>query len=191
MDETKLELSVVALSASESSPGNYALVLEETQSRRRIPMIIGAFEAQSVAVYMEQMRPARPLSHDVYKQTLDQLGVNVVEALIYQLDEGIFYTRLLLRQGAKEFLVEARASDAIAIALRAGAPVYAYAHVVELAGFLSEVFLVGGKHRSISRYSVEDLEELLARLLEKEDYESAERIRQMIHRRQVSESGEG
>lgn len=188
MEQAKRELAVVALSSSESSPGNFSLILEDVETRRRIPVIIGQAEAQSIAVHMERMQPVRPLTHDLYRATLDALGVKLVEVLIHSVNAGVFHARLLLEKPDKSrFLLDARSSDAIAIALRMSAPIFAYADVVEEAGLLTEVFFGKNRKGSFAEYSLAELEELLQRLLDKEDYESAVRIRDLIDRRKEKE----
>ena len=184
MYDTKKELAVVALSTSESNPGNYALILEETETRRRIPMIIGAAEAQAIAITMEQMKPARPLTHDLFKNTLAALEVELVEVLIHSLVDQIFHASLLLKKNdGTQLTIDSRASDAIAMAVRFNAPIYTFQFVVEEAGILADVFFANNKKGSLAEYSLPELEELLERVLAKEDYESAARIRDLIERR--------
>jgi hypothetical protein len=189
MKTERIELAVAGLSASESSPGNYALILEDIQSRRRFPVIIGAAEAQSIAVCVEQMRPPRPLAHDLYVQSMEALGVKIQEMVIRSVSDGIFYALLILRTAdGRRIEADARTSDAIAIALRCGAPMYTYPEVAEEAGFLAEVFSGRQKKGSISAYTIEEMEEILQKLLDKEDYESAARVRAMIGRRQAGDA---
>jgi bifunctional DNase/RNase len=184
MGQLKKELSVVALSASESHPGNYALILEDTITRRRIPMIIGLFEAQAIAIAMERMQPARPMTHDLLKNSMVALGAKLQEVLIHSLQDGVFHASLLVQTIDKEILsIDARSSDAIALAVRFGAPIFAYEEVIEEAGLLSEIFLPNLKKGSLAEYNIAELEALLERVLEKEDFESAARIRDLIERR--------
>lgn len=186
MSNSKRELAVVALSAAESSPGHFALILEDVETRRRIPVVIGQAEAQSIAVCMERMQPARPLTHDLYKTTLEALGGTLKEVLIHSVQGGVFHAKLFIEKPDKTLLeLDARTSDAIAIALRMRAPIFAYENVVEEAGLMAEVFF-GKNRKSLSEYTLAELEELLRRILEKEDYESAVRIRDFIERRKNS-----
>ncbi len=151
MKQLRLEMVVVGLSVSESSPGNYALILEDVATQRRTPVIIGAFEAQSIAIFMEQMRPARPLSHDLYAQTMDALGAKLREVEIYDMTEGVFMTRLVLVTASGETIkMEARLSDAISISLRMNAPIYALPEVMEDAAFWSKIFLPNNRKGSLS-----------------------------------------
>lgn len=180
----KKELAVVALSNSESQPGHYALILEETETQRRIPVIIGAFEAQSIAIAMERINPLRPLTYDLMQNIILQLGATMKEMLIYKLTDGIFHALISLEKEDKtQVSMESRTSDAIALAVRFQAPIFAYENVIEEAGILSDVFLAKYKKGSLAEYTITELEELLEKVLAKEDYESAVRIRDLIEKR--------
>lgn len=188
MNEKK-ELAIVALSSSESQPDNYVLILEDLEQQRRIPIIIGAPEAQSIAIAMEQMQPARPLTHDLLKNVIGALDGLLTEVVIYQLLEGVFYARLVLQKhdGSVQE-ADARASDAIALAVRCGVPVYSFENVIRNAGIHPESLAgrqIGG---SFAKYSLAELEDLLAKVIAKEDYESASKIRDYIEKRK-SENG--
>lgn len=184
----KKELAIVALSASVSQPGNYALILEDLDQQRRIPIIIGMPEAQAIAIAMEQMHPARPLTHDLLKHTMEALGGILKEVVIHQLSEGIFHARLVLEDREGQLLeVDARASDAIALAVRCQAPVYSFENVILEAGILADTVAgrqIGG---SLAQYSLIELQELLEKVIAKEDYESASKIRDYIERRKSAE----
>jgi hypothetical protein len=120
----KLQLQVVALSNSESSPGNFVVVLEDALSRKRLPLIIGAFEAQAIAISMERLKPPRPLTHDLFSNTLEALGVVVKYVHIHSVISAAFVSSIILsRPDGSELQVDARTSDALAIAVRSGAPV--------------------------------------------------------------------
>ncbi len=180
----KKELAIVALSASESQPGNYVLILEELEQQRRIPIIIGMPEAQSIAVAMEQMQPVRPLTHDLLKSTIDALGGILKEVLIHDLLDGVFHARLILQKHDKVMLeIDARTSDAIALAVRCGVPVYSYEHVILAAGVLADSLAGRQMGGSLAKYSLEELEDLLLKVIAKEDYESASKIRDYIDKR--------
>lgn len=184
MSRIKKELAVVALSDSGSQPNSYALILEDTDTNRHIPIIIGVAEAQAIAVTMERMQPVRPLTHDLMKNTLDALGVKLKEVLIHSLIDGVFHAVLHLEKEDKTLLqIDARTSDAIALAVRFNAPITAYDNVIEEAGILSDSFW--GKHKkgAFANYTLEELEDLLKKVVEKEDYESAVRIRELIRRK--------
>ena len=183
MNEKK-ELAIVALSSSESQPGNYVLILEDLEQQRRIPIIIGMSEAQSIAIAMEQMHPARPLTHDLLKTVIDSLGGLLKEVIIYQLSDGVFHARLILQNHDGDLLeIDARTSDAIAIAVRCGVPVYSFENVILEAGILVETLAGHQMGGSLAKYSLAELEDLLEKVIEKEDYESASKIRDYIQRR--------
>ena len=188
MIPTKIELAVVALSGSESQPGNYTLVLSDFQQKHRIPIIIGAAEAQAIAMAMENLQPTRPLTHDLLVNTLQALGASLQEVLIEALQDGIFCALLTLRQtdGATVQLA-ARTSDAVALAVRVDAPIFIYEHVMEEAGIM-DIPLLGRQNKgSLADYTLAELEELLRRVVEKEDYESAVRIRVYLEKRRRSD----
>ncbi|PUZ30019.1 hypothetical protein GA0116948_1014 [Chitinophaga costaii] len=180
----KKELNIVALCASESSPGNYALILEEPLSKVRVPIIIGTFEAQSIAVYFERMKIQRPLTYDLFKNTIASLDATVQEVVIYDLADNVFHAWLvLLRSDGTEIKIDARASDAIAIGIRFDSPVSMYDFVLQEASVAESEKRLSLLKGSLAHYSSEALEDLLEDLLKKEDYESAARIRDMIERR--------
>ena len=180
----KRELAIVALSSSESQPGNYVLILEDMDLKRRIPIIIGMSEAQSIAVAMEQMQPSRPLTHDLLKTVMDTLGGVLKEVVIHHLTDGVFHSWLILQKpdGAVEE-IDARPSDAIALAVRCGVPVFSFENVILDAGIRAESLPGRQTGGSFATYSLAELEELLEKVLEKEDYESASKIRDYIQKR--------
>jgi len=182
--EEKIELCVVALSESESHPEHFALILEDLNQQRRIPIVIGVSEAQAIAIAMEKMQPLRPLTHDLMKNTLDALGVVLKEVLISHIEDGMFIAHLNLQQtDGTCIVVDARSSDAIALAIRCSAPIYSYDLIIEEAGLLSSSILGRQRKGSLAEYSLEELEELLRRVVEKEDYKSAARIQNYIAQR--------
>lgn len=181
---TKIELLVTALSNSISQPNNFTLVLEDTRQQRRIPVVIGAPEAQAIAIALEKMQPPRPLTHDLFKQTIEALGATLSEILIYDIREGLFKAQLILVPAGKDpIAMDARVSDAVALAVRFDAPIYIYEHLADEAGLLGETLLGEAKKGSLAAYTLAELEELLERVVAKEDYESAARIRNYIKRR--------
>ena len=182
----KIELNIIALASSESSKDNYALILEEQKGFRRLSIIIGAFEAQAIAIYLEKMQPNRPLTHDLFKNTLDAAGVRLTEIIITEINNGIFHARLIGKKQDDSLLeVDARSSDAIAIAIRFGCPIFTTEAIMQEAGIVldspSKAFT--NKRGSLSEYSLKELEQLLEQVLEKEDYESATKIRDAIKRK--------
>lgn len=182
----KKELAIVALSSSASQPNNYVLILEDLEQQRRIPIIIGMPEAQSIAIAMEQMQPARPLTHDLLKNTIDALGGILKEVVIHELLDEVFYAHLVIQKYDGTIVeLDARSSDAIALAVRCGVPVFSFETVIAAAGILANSIAgrqIGG---SLAQYSLAELEDLLEKVITKEDYESASRIRDYIERRKL------
>ncbi|MBU6342240.1 MAG: bifunctional nuclease family protein [Bacteroidetes bacterium] len=182
----KQELAIIALSNSESHQGKFALILECLETHRRIPMLIGEAEAISIAVAMEKMQPVRPLTHDLLWNTIVQLGALVSSVLIHKMVDGIFYAQIQLTDKTEQLIyLDARCSDAIALSVRCGAPIFMYRELIEEAGFLSELFFSSQRKGSLAEYSIPELEELLEKLIQKEDYESAARIRDYIDKRRT------
>ena len=151
---------------------------------RRIPIIIGMPEAQSIAIAMEQMQPARPMTHDLLKSVMVMLGGSLQEVIIHELIDGVFHAKLLLKNHEGALLeTDARASDAIALAVRCGVPVYSFEHIILNAGILATTLAGHQMGGSLAEYSLAELEDLLEKVIEKEDYESASKIRDYIFRR--------
>ena len=191
----------MGLSSSQSQSGSFALVLGEKDGNRRLPIIIGMFEAQSIAIQIEKINPNRPLTHDLFKSFAEQVGVTVQEVMISDLKEGVFYSKIVCNDGDKQFDLDARPSDAIAIGLRFNVPIYTVETVLSEAGIIlsdlededeetdetsettSEAKPAAEKKEKITETSVEDLNKLLAEALEKEDYERAAKIRDEIQKR--------
>ncbi len=185
----KVELNIIALANSESQKGNYSLILEEDKGFRRLPIIIGAFEAQAIAVALEKMQPNRPMTHDLFKTTLDDSGVKIKEVIISDLVGGTFHAKLIGKKADGSSLeVDARSSDAIAMAVRFGCPIYTTEEIMDVAGIVldspSKAFT--NKRGQLSEYSIEELERLLKQVLAKEDYESASKIRDAIAQKNKS-----
>lgn len=179
----KIELNIIALANSESSKGNYALILEELNGFRRLPIIIGSFEAQAIAISLEKMQPNRPLTHDLFKNTLDLSGISIHEVIISDLIEDVFHATLIGKKADGSPLeVDARSSDAIALAVRFGCSIFTTEAIMEEKGVVldspSQAFT--NKRGMFSEYSIEELEQMLAQVLAKEDYESASRIRDAL-----------
>lgn len=179
----KLELNIIALANSESSKGNYSLILEESKGFRRLPIVIGAFEAQAIAISLERMQPNRPLTHDLFKNTLELSGVVLTEIIISELKSGVFYAKLMGKKADGTPLeVDARSSDAIAMAVRFGCPIYTTENIMQQAGVVlespSKAFT--NKRGKLEDYSLDELEQLLRQVIAKEDYESASKIRNAI-----------
>ncbi|AQG78918.1 bifunctional nuclease family protein [Spirosoma montaniterrae] len=178
-----IDLSIIALSESISQPGNYALILEDKEGKRRIPLVIGPTEAQAIAVAMEKMQPLRPFTHDLITNIMRQTGVRLKEVLISRFENDIFYADIvLLRDNGEAISMDARPSDAIALAVRFDCPLRATPDVVEASGYFVDD-RTRDKKGSYAEYTLAELEELLTKIIKKEDYESAARIRDAIDRR--------
>jgi bifunctional DNase/RNase len=187
----KIPLDIVALSHSVTQSHNYAVVLGEKEGNRRLPVVIGGFEAQAIAVAMENMTPNRPLTHDLFRNTLDVFGVKIVEVVINNLVDGIFYAQLVCEKDGEHYEVDSRTSDAIAMAVRFECPIYTFETIMESAGIILEdegddSAIKKVETKSADAYenlSVKALTKLLDEVLENEDYERAAKIRDEINRR--------
>jgi bifunctional DNase/RNase len=192
----KIELEIVALSHSLAQTQNYAVVLGEQDGARRLPIVIGGFEAQAIAVAMEGMSPSRPMTHDLFKNAMDLFGVSVKEIVINNLVDGIFYANLICLKEGKEVEIDSRTSDALAIAVRFNCPIYTYEFILDQAGIVLEEEAerevqkakqrrqnVQPKEKTLADHSAEELEELLQDALDKEDYERAAQIRDELNKK--------
>lgn len=196
----KIKLEIVALSYSQTQSGAYALVLGEANGKRRLPIIIGGFEAQAIAIELEKMTPSRPLTHDLLKTFAENFNILVTEVVIYKIVEGIFYAKMLANNVQQNTEIDARTSDAIAIALRFGCPIYTYDSILSSYGILlnddtklessvseinePEVPVTLKSKNDFSQINTEELENQLQTALEEEDYERASRIRDELKSRQ-------
>lgn len=195
----KIELDIVALSHSVTHSHNYAVVLGEQDGVRRLPIVIGGFEAQAIAVAMERMTPSRPLTHDLFKNSMDTFNVVLKEIVINNLLDGIFYARLVCEKDGQVLEIDSRTSDALAMAVRFNCPIYTFEFILDAAGVIledsDEEDLEGSvgsnkkrkrtpkKPVELGQRSIEDLEKLLESVLEKEDYRKAAEIRDEINKR--------
>lgn len=194
----KIELDIVALSHSVTQSHNYAVVLGEVEGNRRLPVVIGGFEAQAIAVAMEQMAPNRPLTHDLFKNTLESFDVDLKEVVINNLLDGVFYAKLVCLKDGEEFEIDSRTSDAIAMAVRFDCPIYTFEFIMESAGVELEDLVEGEssskskpksskapKTSDYKKMSDDSLNKLLEDVLTKEDYEKAAKIRDELLRRKT------
>jgi hypothetical protein len=190
----KIELYIVTLTHSVTQSSNYAVVMGEVDGNRRLPIVIGGFEAQAIAVAMEGMVPSRPLTHDLLKNTLDTFEIEVTEILINNLVEGVFHARIVCMQHGREFEIDSRTSDAIAMAVRYSCPIYTYDFILDAAGVRIEDPQPGEseevkeekprrRRRGYAEYSLDDLTAMLDKVIGEEDYEKAAKIRDEINRR--------
>ncbi|MBC7760153.1 MAG: bifunctional nuclease family protein [Phormidesmis sp. FL-bin-119] len=196
----KIKLDIVGLSYSQTQSGAYALVLGEVNGRRRLPIIIGGFEAQAIAIEIEKMTPSRPLTHDLFKSLSEAYNINIQEVIIYNLVDGIFYAKLMCNDGKKVSEIDARTSDAIALAVRFDCPIYTYEFILATAGIVIEgnefVFLENIEAQpeektpaaalSYSSLNEDELKAKLKEALADEAYERAAKIRDELSKRRSS-----
>lgn len=181
----EIELKIHDMSTTLHPADAYALVLEEKEGGRKLPIIIGHLEAQAIKVMMVKYQPPRPLTHDLFKDLTGQLGVTMTKMLIYKAKGGVFYSYLYFDKDGEELKIDARTSDAVALALRYRCPMYATEDVI-ISEHLHD--LGEGKFSvPITSVSLQMLEEALALAVEKEDYEQASHLRDEIRRRKEEE----
>lgn len=198
MDMKKIELDIVALSHSVSQSHNYAVVLGEQNGSRRLPIVIGGFEAQAIAVAMEHMTPNRPLTHDLFKNAMETFKIELKEVIINNLLDGIFYAVLVCEKDGEIYEIDSRTSDALAMAVRFNCPIYTYEFILDAAGVVLEEPEQAAakktrtkrsrttkkeKPASLTSYSLEELNQLLEEVIANEDYEQAAKIRDEMKRR--------
>ena len=198
----KIGLDIIGLSYSQTQSGAYALVLGERNGDRRLPIIIGGFEAQAIAIELESMTPSRPLTHDLFKTFATTFDISVKEVIIYNLVEGIFFAKLICEQNGKEVEIDARTSDSIALAVRFNCPIFTYEFILSSAGIILEEGeedkldpedelddfeeaeeATPAEERRLSDYSVAELEKALQAALEAENYERASILRDELNKR--------
>lgn len=203
----KVRLEIVGLSYSQTQSGAYALVLGESAGSRRLPIIIGGFEAQAIAIELEKMTPTRPLTHDLFKAFSETFSIDVTEILIYNLVDGIFFAKLICTDGTREVEIDARTSDAIALAVRFNCPIYTYEFILKSAGIVLDDEINPTENKNLSEStesllkenvktsssdsdykskSTEELKNLLETALDEEQYELASKIRDEINNRKAS-----
>jgi bifunctional DNase/RNase len=190
----KVELEIIALSHSITQSNSYAVILGEVGGSRRLPIVIGGFEAQAIAVALENMQPARPLTHDLMKNFMTSFDVSLQEVYICDLQEGIFYAKLVCFTANDTIEIDSRTSDAIALAVRFGCPIYVNHSILEQAGLENEggekkintptsIVSESTNENDLASMSIEALHELLNEVLEQEDYIRAIDIRDEIAKR--------
>src|SRR5206468_3737253 len=191
----KIELEIVALSHSITQTHSYAVVLGEVNGLRRLPIVIVGFEAQAIAVALEKMHPSRPLTHDLMKNFMNAFNIDMQEIVICDLQEGIFYSKLVCSSEHDTIEIDSRTSDALALAVRFGCPIYTFEHILESAGILMEDTSAGKKQKTpadveeeseksdLKSMTLEELHKLLNDVLEHEDYIKAIAIRDEINNR--------
>lgn len=183
----KVKLNVLGITSSQIQAGAYALVLSEEGGAYRIPVIVGVAEAQSIAVKLENVRPPRPLSHDLIVSLTHAFGMGLEEVFIYKFENGVFLSELHFGDDDRKVVIDSRTSDAIALAMRTGAPIYTTREILKKAGFVSEkgevkVAPVDSELKEIDlkKFAVEELEKMLSKCVEREEYERAAEIKRII-----------
>jgi len=197
----KIELEIVALSHSITQTHSYAVVLGEVSGLRRLPIVIGGFEAQAIAVALERMQPSRPLTHDLFANFMTTYGIDLTEVIIYKLEEGIFFAKLVCLHDGETTEIDSRTSDALAMAVRSNCKIYTYENILETAGLYldqaegipatsedvkSSAIPVSGKSvpdTDMKNMNLDELNKLLQQVLEQEDYVRAINIRDEINSR--------
>jgi len=199
----KIELEIVALSHSITQTHSYAVVLGEVDGLRRLPIVIGGFEAQAIAVALERMQPSRPLTHDLFANFMTTFGIELTEVMIYKLEEGIFFSKLICRHDGEKVEIDSRTSDALAMAVRANCKIYTFENILDAAGLYLEqpegaaegqpaveqpqgkvpVTSKGGPEGDMKTMSLDELNTLLQQVLDQEDYVRAISIRDEINTR--------
>ena len=199
-----VQMSVRGISYSETQTGAYALILNEQKGERKLPIIIGGFEAQSIAIALEhEVKPTRPLTHDLFKSFGERFNIHVKQIIIHKLVDGVFYSSLICERDKIEEIIDARTSDAIALALRYNAPIYAYDSILKKAGFTAAIsgeakklsedkwiqnFVTEHSNKEdeisdLKKLSISKLKTLLTKLVNQEKYEKAARVRDELSRR--------
>jgi uncharacterized protein len=205
-----VKLSIKGISYSQTQNGAYALILNEVDGERKLPIVIGAFEAQSIAIALEkEIKPPRPLTHDLFKNFAERFDIVVKQVIIHKLVDGVFYSSIICERDKIEEIIDARTSDAIALALRFNAPIFTYKNILDKAGIYlkanpietekasqetddvlsnPETFGMGEESNqageTYAKHSLQELNDLLSHAVENEDYEKAAKIRDEISRRE-------
>ena len=197
-----IRLNIKGISYSQTQSGAYALILSEENGNRKLPIVIGAFEAQSIAIALEKdIRPPRPLTHDLFKNFSDRFNIIIKQVIIHKLVDGVFYSSLICENNKSEEIIDARTSDAIALALRFSAPIFTYKNIIEDAGIKLNIDLENQKNKDLifeetisksnedhskttfDNLSLSELKGLLKKAVKMEDYEVAAKIRDEISKR--------
>ena len=179
-------LNIVGISTSNLQSNSFALILEVDGTNRRIPIIIGPYEAQAIAIALEEMTPSRPLTHDLIKNIMDSFSIIPKEINIVKFNEGVFYSSLLLSDGSQNLEIDSRTSDAVALAVRFNCPIYADDKVIELTAMeeeSDELIIEDDVQIENKEISIEELEKYLEELIAEENYEEASKVRDEIKRR--------
>ena len=194
----KKQLEIIGISYSQTQSGAYALILGELNGNRRIPIIIGTFEAQAIAIELEKMKPARPLTHDLFKSFSESYNIHIIEVVINKFQDGVFYAKIVCSDGKVEKEIDARTSDAVALAVRFRCPIFTFEKVLTETSIIKEDAKTDGSDKSTpediidepeNQYSsntFDELQEILKEAIENEDYEKASKIRDEIKKRETN-----
>lgn len=197
-DDDRVRLKVMGLSYSQIQAGAYALILAQVGGPYRIPVVIGAAEAQSIALKMESITPPRPMTHDIFVSFAHAFGVKLIEVFIYKFEDGIFSSEMTFTDGERTVTIDSRTSDDIAIAMRTGAPIFTTPAILDETGFEMEIKEEGeqeGEEETadetdgglreprLENYAVEELEKTLQKLIDREEYEEAARVAEILKRK--------
>lgn len=193
----KVRLEIVGMSYSQSQSGAYALILGVPGQKKRLPIIIGSNEAQSIAIELEKMKPSRPLTHDLFKNFATQFNISIKEVLISKFEEGIFHSTLICEQNGSISEIDSRTSDAVALALRFNCPIFAFQKIIDETGIMLDDQPIGDDPEAqiphqqdeletksnYKDYLIEELKDMLKTAIENENYEEASKIRDEINKR--------
>lgn len=197
-NDDRVRLKVMGLSYSQIQAGAYALILAQVGGPYRIPVVIGAAEAQSIALKMESITPPRPMTHDIFVSFAHAFGVKLEEVFIYKFEDGIFSSEMTFSDGERTVTIDSRTSDAIAIAMRTGAPIFTTPEILDETGFEMEIKEEGDSENDVEteedtspanreprleNYAIEELEKTLQKLIDREEYEEAARVADIIKRK--------
>lgn len=197
-NDDRIRLKVMGLSYSQIQTGAYALILAQVGGPYRIPVVIGAAEAQSIAIKMESITPPRPMTHDIFVSFAHAFGVKLLEVFIYRFEDGIFSSEMTFSDGDRTISIDSRTSDAIAIAMRTGAPIFTTPEILDETGFEMEIKEDGDtdddqphetmaedgiQEPKIENYAIEELEKTLQKLIDREEYEEAARVAEILKRK--------
>ena len=183
-----VELAVNRISYSQSQNGAYALILEEIDGKRKLPIVIGGFEAQSIAIALDkEIQPPRPLTHDLFKNFANNYDIKIKQVIIHKLIDGIFFSSVICERNKEEEIFDARTSDAIALALRFESPIYTYDKILDKAGIILKKEIKDKKQKkfdeSFKGFSIKQLNKKISKAIDEEDYELAAKLRDEINQR--------
>ncbi len=193
----KIKLEIVGMSYSQSQSGAYALILGVAGENRRLPIIIGGFEAQAIAIELEKMKPTRPLTHDLFMNFANHFRINISEVIINKFEEGIFFSQLVCELDGEKTLLDSRTSDAVALAIRFKCPIFAFENIIEEAGIVMDDdqmieddegedtsdTIIPEEELKVENILLEELEDKLKKAVTDENYEEASKLRDEINKR--------